>query len=360
MQGRVLAGLFVVLALLAPAARAGAEVGDEDLRRAAAALEAARAEAGAAGDALAAGRAEAARLRDRLEQIAGEVAAAEGRYAAARRDALARAGALYVAAGNGASWSADAGSRMVRQAYAAAVAARDAQVLNTLAAAAADRERLRRSLRDEASLQAELALRLEALAAEAGEALAAAEAEYSLVREAWEAQEAARRAALAATSTTTTTTGPSSITTTTGPGTTTATTALTTTTTTASTTAPTTTTTAAPTTSTVPPVEGGEFPPPVERWRPLVSVYFSGQLVAEALSIIRCESYGDPDVVNPASGASGLFQHMPAYWPERAAAAGFPGASIFDPEANIAGAAWLVGVSVESGLPPWYFWSCRR
>lgn len=107
------------------------------------------------------------------------------------------------------------------------------------------------------------------------------------------------------------------------------------------------------------PVEGGAFPPAVERWRPLVSAYFPAALVGEALSIIRCESNGDPEVANPVSGAAGLFQHIPRYWPERAAAAGFPGASPFEAEPNVAAAAWLVAVSVESGLPPWYFWSCR-
>lgn len=30
----------------------------------------------------------------------------------------------------------------------------------------------------------------------------------------------------------------------------------------------------------------------------------------------------------------GTFQHHPGYWPARAAAAGYPGASIYDPEAN--------------------------
>ena len=75
------------------------------------------------------------------------------------------------------------------------------------------------------------------------------------------------------------------------------------------------------------PVEGGLFPPLVERWRPLVAAYFPAALVDEALAVMRCESLGDPSIVNPVSGAAGLFQHMPRYWPARAAAAGFPGAS---------------------------------
>jgi len=95
-----------------------------------------------------------------------------------------------------------------------------------------------------------------------------------------------------------------------------------------------------------------------ERWRPLVARYFLPGDVEKALGLIRCESVGDPNAVShkewtvkPAGWtaetadewkAKGLFQHLPRYWPERAAAAGFPGASIFDPEANIAAAAWLV------------------
>lgn len=63
--------------------------------------------------------------------------------------------------------------------------------------------------------------------------------------------------------------------------------------------------------------------------------------------------------MNPLSGASGLFWHMPRYFPEGAAAAGLPSASPFEPEANVAGAAWPVRVSVEGGLPAWCFWNCR-
>jgi hypothetical protein len=50
---------------------------------------------------------------------------------------------------------------------------------------------------------------------------------------------------------------------------------------------------------------------------------------------------------------------MPRYWPARAAAAGFPGASPLEPEPNIAAAWWLVRTSMEDGLPAWYFWSCK-
>lgn len=347
MHHRRFFGFLVPALVVVLASPVAAQVSDGDLRRAAEDLERARAEAGEAGAALSAGRAETARLRARLQDLAGEMAGAEIRYSAARLEARSRVRALYVSAGDRpAGVGGGVGTTaVVRRTYAAALAERDRAVVNSLAVAALDRERLRGALRGQAREQAELARHLESLSAAAGRALVDAEAEYARVRAAWEAQEAQRRAAVEAAATSTTAGAPSPPV----PAETTTSTAA----------APTTTTTTAATTTTVPPVEGGPYPPPVERWRPLVGAYFPAALVGEALSIIRCESHGDPAAVNPVSGAAGLFQHMPRYWPDRAAAAGFPGASILDPEANIAGAAWLVEVSMESGLPPWYFWSCQ-
>lgn len=80
----------------------------------------------------------------------------------------------------------------------------------------------------------------------------------------------------------------------------------------------------------------------IEQWRPLVSTYFSPADVAWAMQVIACESGGDPNAKNPRSSASGLFQHLATYWEGRSAKAGWAGASIWDPEANIAVAAWLV------------------
>ncbi len=91
-------------------------------------------------------------------------------------------------------------------------------------------------------------------------------------------------------------------------------------------------------------------PRPVEEWRSLVSAYFAAADVETALAVISCESGGDPNAINPTSGAGGLFQHIPRYWPERAAAIGLPDASIFDPIANVAAAAWLV---YTVGWSPW-------
>ena len=83
-------------------------------------------------------------------------------------------------------------------------------------------------------------------------------------------------------------------------------------------------------------------PRDVEAWRPLVAAYFGPSEVERALRVIYCESSGDPGAKNPSSSASGLFQHLRRFWVERSAEAGLPGSDIFDPEANVAVAAWLV------------------
>ena len=83
--------------------------------------------------------------------------------------------------------------------------------------------------------------------------------------------------------------------------------------------------------------QDGEFTWQVERWRPVVEMYFPSDL-----RIIECESHGDPEAKNPNSSASGLFQHLARLWPQRAAEAGFADADVFDPFANIAVAAWLL------------------
>lgn len=98
-------------------------------------------------------------------------------------------------------------------------------------------------------------------------------------------------------------------------------------------------------------------PPPaptgVEQWRTLVTKWF-GDRTDEALAVIACESGGNQSAVNSRSGAAGLFQHLPRYWPERSAAAGWAAADIIDAEANIAVAAWL-----SRGGTDWTHWECR-
>jgi len=81
----------------------------------------------------------------------------------------------------------------------------------------------------------------------------------------------------------------------------------------------------------------------VEEWRDLVDEYFGARgQTNNALAVMRCESRGDPFAVGPGSNPPlGLFQHLKSYWPARAANAGWPGATAFHPEANVAATYWL-------------------
>jgi len=106
------------------------------------------------------------------------------------------------------------------------------------------------------------------------------------------------------------------------------------------------------------PVEGAAADP-VERWRPLVERYFPVERVGEALSIIACESKGDPSVTNPRSSAAGLFQFISGTWEHASEQAGFGGSSPLDSEANVAAAAWLVDHSLKTGRSAWAHWTCR-
>ena len=76
--------------------------------------------------------------------------------------------------------------------------------------------------------------------------------------------------------------------------------------------------------------------------RALVSEHFDPADVNRAVRVAWCESRFDPDSVDLRTGAVGLFKHLPRYWEERAARAGFPGAEPSDPEASVAAAAWEV------------------
>ena len=84
----------------------------------------------------------------------------------------------------------------------------------------------------------------------------------------------------------------------------------------------------------------------------MFSLYFEPHDVDTALRVAQCESNLDPTAVNPSGLHGGLFQHAISAWDSRATAAGWAGASIFDPEANTAVSAWLVEVD------GWWHWSC--
>lgn len=122
----------------------------------------------------------------------------------------------------------------------------------------------------------------------------------------------------------------------------------------------TTSTTPSTTTSTAP----SAWPPiPINSatmsWRPLLEQHFAADLVLDALVIIQCESAGNPDAVNPYSGASGLFQFMPGTWAVASVEAGVGSQSVFNGEANIVAASWLAEYYRSRGFDPWRPWSCR-
>ena len=78
----------------------------------------------------------------------------------------------------------------------------------------------------------------------------------------------------------------------------------------------------------------------------LVDRYFHTAADQEwALRAALCESSALPSHVGSAEVSSALavgwFQHLARFWAERSTAAGWEGSNIFDPEANVAVAAWL-------------------
>jgi hypothetical protein len=88
--------------------------------------------------------------------------------------------------------------------------------------------------------------------------------------------------------------------------------------------------------------------------RALASIYFEPTDVNKAVRIAWCESRFDPDATDLRTGGVGLFGHLPRYWAERSANAGFAGADATDPEASTAAAAWEV---YEGG--GWEVFNCR-
>ena len=65
-----------------------------------------------------------------------------------------------------------------------------------------------------------------------------------------------------------------------------------------------------------------QLPLVATRWTRMVQEYFSESDVDRALTVVFCESSGDPGVINRSSAASGLFQHLPEFWDERSSGGG--------------------------------------
>ena len=128
------------------------------------------------------------------------------------------------------------------------------------------------------------------------------------------------------------------------------------------------------------------WPTGAEKWRSLIDHYLyhyggvryvgnDDEILDRMVGIEWFESSGVPDRVceiewvgTPPPGydpdddstkASGLFQMVPLWWPERCAAAGFGGASIFDPTANVATACYMLYAGWPEGMPAphWHHWS---
>lgn len=76
-----------------------------------------------------------------------------------------------------------------------------------------------------------------------------------------------------------------------------------------------------------------------------------GQSRVDMLRVARCESFLDPNIVNPASGTSGLFQFRPstfAFTPN-----GKRGENIFDPWSNADAAGWMWANGMR------HHWACQ-
>jgi hypothetical protein len=78
-----------------------------------------------------------------------------------------------------------------------------------------------------------------------------------------------------------------------------------------------------------------------------------GADASQLLRVAWCESRYNPAVINARSGASGLFQFMPATWAANSVRAGYAGASVFDPVASANVAAYMFARG-QAGQ-----WSCK-
>ena len=110
----------------------------------------------------------------------------------------------------------------------------------------------------------------------------------------------------------------------------------------------------------------GAHHPSVERWRPIAEKYFRASDVDYALMLMWAESRGDPSSFNDQRGTVGLMS-MPVYlWPQRIKAArAYWGArgmdvplNVWDPEAQIAVASWIVNhQTTDPTQSSWSAWT---
>ena len=80
----------------------------------------------------------------------------------------------------------------------------------------------------------------------------------------------------------------------------------------------------------------------------IYAVFGNSPGLSWALRVANCESHYNPLAVNRSSGASGLFQFMPATWN-----ANFPGQNIWDPMAQARGALVFYNAGRQSA------WTCK-
>jgi hypothetical protein len=80
----------------------------------------------------------------------------------------------------------------------------------------------------------------------------------------------------------------------------------------------------------------------------IYAVFGNSPGLSWALRVANCESHYNPLAINRSSGASGLFQFMPATWN-----ANFPGQNIWDPMAQARGALVFYNAGRQSA------WTCK-
>jgi soluble lytic murein transglycosylase-like protein len=98
-------------------------------------------------------------------------------------------------------------------------------------------------------------------------------------------------------------------------------------------------------------VSAASFGSGTEQWRSLVAAYFPAESVDAVLSIMQCESGGNPLATNGVH--QGLMQTNVGYHQPKADLLFGPGRSLYEPEVNIAVSAMI------SGGYSWAAWSCK-